>query len=88
MRPRQYLLPADSPERSRMRYLTRLIRIQDEQKQRVHPSKKANWKKFCRRCGVDVSALAYRVTVCERCQQQGAGERQINNMLRLIGVQK
>ena len=45
-------VPVDS---SRMRYLGRLIKMG-----RSHPSKRADWIKFCHVCGVDISASGRR----------------------------
>jgi uncharacterized protein YqiB (DUF1249 family) len=57
-------------ERERLRkrkgYVAWLARQVAERGQ--HPTKRANWLKFCRKCGKDISAAARRVTLCEECR--------------------
>jgi hypothetical protein len=48
---------------NRMGYLNYLIRLG------WHPLKRANWLKFCHRCGADISTSPRRETLCGRCKE-------------------
>jgi hypothetical protein len=53
-------------QRNRMRYLDRLVSLQAQRGR--HASKKANWLKFCRICGKDISTTARYQRLCEECR--------------------
>ena len=53
-----------------MRYLDSLLRMESERGR--HPSKRANWLKFCRTCGTDISQMPNRVRLCFRCHAKSS----------------
>lgn len=57
------------PDRNRVWYLNWLIKKRDESMvaARAKP-KKANWLKFCRDCGVDISTTARYQKRCVKCR--------------------
>jgi hypothetical protein len=36
----------------------------------VHPSKRANWAKYCRKCGVDIRRAPRYVRLCSSCASE------------------
>ena len=59
-----------------MRYLTRLCRQAPP-----HPSKRANWLKFCAVCGGDISGSARGVRVCATCIPEKRHQRQMEQSI-------
>lgn len=56
-----------------MAYLDRLIAMESVAGR--HPSKRANWLKFCSRCGSDISSSPRCVRECSSCNSQEAARR-------------
>src|SRR5271170_6653299 len=88
------ILPAPDPStdktrraasRAYMRHLDRLVRM--ELQNGCHESKRANWPKFCCRCGSDISDTARYVRRCSSCltrKQERAGGKLILRVVRSL----
>lgn len=73
--------PITSPDFSRMAELNRILSLAPlagvESGESLpgrprcqYPVKRANWLKFCRKCGVDISKASAYVRLCGKCEQE------------------